>query len=159
MALTAEQKQTVAGWIASGDSLSSVQKKLSEQFKLSLTYMEVRFLVDDLGLALKDAPKKAPVAADLSKPAAPDPADADPGLPAEEAVPGALQMDVDAVMRPGTVVSGSVTFSDGQSAKWAVDQYGRLLFEPAQKGYRPSNTDLQEFQMELQSVLERKGLY
>ena len=52
MSLTPEQKQTVATWVAAGDSLSTIQKKLGEHFKLSLTYMDVRFLVDDLGLEL-----------------------------------------------------------------------------------------------------------
>src|SRR5258708_22546363 len=58
MNLTPEQKAAVSSWVASGDNLSVVQKKLSEQFKLSLTYRDVRFLVDDLELTLKDpAPK------------------------------------------------------------------------------------------------------
>jgi hypothetical protein len=58
MTLTPEQKQAVASWVAAGDNLSAVQKKLSDQFKLSMTYRDVRFLVDDLDLALKDpAPK------------------------------------------------------------------------------------------------------
>lgn len=58
MTLTPEQKQSVAQWVAAGDSLSTVQKKLAEQFKLSLTYRDVRFLIDDLNLELKDtAPK------------------------------------------------------------------------------------------------------
>lgn len=178
MSLSAEQKQTVASWIAAGESLSNVQKKLSEQFKLSLTYMEVRFLVDDLGLEVKDTPKKTTAAShDLSKPA-PAPAapaaqpDEDDALPpggdagfeevADEAPPqraGGVTVDVDPIVRPGALVSGSVTFSDGQTAKWGLDQYGRLMFDPAQKGYRPGPQDLQDFQLELQSVLERKGMY
>ena len=70
--LTPEQQQTLASWVAAGDNLSTVQKKLSEQFKLSLTYMDVRFLVDDLGLELKNAAPKAE-AGDIAKaPAAPE---------------------------------------------------------------------------------------
>src|SRR5258707_14935121 len=58
MSLSAEQKQTVASWVAAGDNLSAVQKKLADQFQISLTYRDVRFLVDDLNLELKDpAPK------------------------------------------------------------------------------------------------------
>lgn len=58
MTLTPDQKQAVAGWIAAGDNLSAVQKKLIEQFQITLTYRDVRFLVDDLNLELKDpAPK------------------------------------------------------------------------------------------------------
>ena len=66
MTLTPEQKQAVATWIAAGDTLSVVQKKLSEQFKISMTYRDVRFLVDDLGLELKNAAPKAD-ASDVTK--------------------------------------------------------------------------------------------
>ena len=74
MSLTPEQKQAVASWVAAGDNLSAVQKKLSEQFQISLTYRDVRFLVDDLELALKDpAPKvdTSDVTKAAGKPAAP----------------------------------------------------------------------------------------
>jgi len=66
MTLTPEQKKTVSEWVAAGDNLSAIQKKLSEQFKVSMTYMDVRFLVDDLNLALKDPAPKAD-ANDVSK--------------------------------------------------------------------------------------------
>jgi len=188
MSLTPEQKQSVSSWVAAGDNLSVVQKKLSEQFKISMTYRDVRFLVDDLGLELKNAAPKtdasdvtkaavpAPVAgvpapraaqgdkAGLDGSAADDlpPADAYPeeeGLPADVPAPGAstLKIEVDRLMRPGTVVSGSVTFSDGVSGKWALDQYGRLMLDTGQKGYQPSPADVQTFQRELQTQLQRQG--
>src|SRR5262245_61102393 len=72
MSLSPEQKQAVAAWVAAGDNLSAVQKKLSEQFKLSMTYRDVRFLVDDLGLELKNAAPKAD-ATDVTKAAVPAP--------------------------------------------------------------------------------------
>ena len=187
MPLNSEQKQAVSSWVAAGDNLSLVQKKLAEQFKVSMTYMDVRFLVDDLGLELKNAAPKADVS-DLSKaqaakpaaagggvpsphdagegldePAAGLPADLPPdGLPPEAAgdVPapgGGISLEVDRIMRPGTVVSGSVTFSDGVSGKWALDQQGRLMLETPQKGYKPSPADVQAFQLELQAQLQRQG--
>jgi hypothetical protein len=72
MTLTPEQKKAVSEWVAAGDNLSAVQKKLSEQFKISMTYMDVRFLVDDLNLALKDATPKADVS-DVTKASAAHP--------------------------------------------------------------------------------------
>lgn len=66
MTLTPEQKQAVSEWVANGDTLSTIQKKLSEQFKVSMTYMDVRFLVDDLKLTIKD-PAPHTDASDLSK--------------------------------------------------------------------------------------------
>src|SRR5690349_16094987 len=91
MTLSPEQKQTVASWVAAGDNLSAIQKKLSEHFKISMTYMDVRFLVDDLDLSIKDAAPKVDTN-DVSKhqpsakpksPAAPGPAIADQDLPAD----------------------------------------------------------------------------
>ncbi|MEY3774315.1 MAG: hypothetical protein RLZZ129_1095, partial [Verrucomicrobiota bacterium] len=58
MTLTPEQKAAVASWVAAGANLSLVQKRLADEFKIALTYRDVRFLVDDLDLTLKDpAPK------------------------------------------------------------------------------------------------------
>jgi hypothetical protein len=172
MKLTPEQKQAVTSWIAAGEGLSAVQKRLADEFQISMTYMDVRFLVDDLGLELVEAPKKRSTApTDLSQGPAHQPApppDEDDALPtgsegfdevADEAPISGVKVDTDALIRPGAMISGTASFSDGQTAKWAIDQHGRLLFDPATKGYRPSQQDLQDFQLELQAVLERKGMY
>ncbi|HWA87699.1 MAG TPA: hypothetical protein VG710_15830 [Opitutus sp.] len=74
MTLTQEQQQAVGAWVAAGDNLSVIQRKLAEDFKISMTYRDVRFLVDDLNLSLKDAAPKVD-ASDLSK----APASAAPG--------------------------------------------------------------------------------
>jgi len=72
MSLTPDQKQAVASWVAAGDNLSVVQQKLREQFQLSLTYRDVRFLVDDLDLTLKDPAPKVD-ASDVTKAQPPAP--------------------------------------------------------------------------------------
>jgi hypothetical protein len=198
MTLTPEQKAAVASWVAAGDNLSAVQKKLSEQFKVSMTYRDVRFLVDDLNLELQDPAPKVD-ASDVTKAQAPKPAvpaqekksmldhlkekvglggsaqpaagagDDEDELPADDyppeealpeeapAGPGGVTVELDRIMRPGTVVSGTVTFSDGVSGKWALDQYGRLMLDTGQPGYKPSAPDVQAFQRELQSQLQRQG--
>lgn len=195
MTLTPEQKAAVSSWIAAGDNLSAVQKKLTEQFKLSMTYRDVRFLVDDLNLELKDpAPKvdasdvsKTPPARPPTPPAAVAPEkkggmldklkekvglgsgasnDDEDELPAEDfaaeeappaGAPGGVTVEIDRITRPGTVVSGAVTFSDGVSGKWALDQYGRLMLDTGTPGYKPSQADVQDFQRELQMQLQRHG--
>ncbi len=189
MNLTPDQKSAVVSWIAAGDNLSAVQKKLSEQFQLSLTYRDVRFLVDDLDLTLKDPAPKVDTS-DVSKAAAPKPepansdkksllekakeklgfgdtADAEPATE-EEFVeedplpPGGadtVRVTVDKVtLIPGAVASGTVTFSDGVTGKWIVDQYGRPGFtEVSQPGYRPSASDAQGFMRELSRALQQQG--
>jgi hypothetical protein len=203
MTLSPEQKQAVAAWVAAGDNLSTVQKKLADEFKVSLTYRDVRFLVDDLNLELKDPAPKVD-ASDVSKtpapggavpsPRAPRPATGEPAekkglfdklkekvgmgaepaeedeltpealadadaedLPAVPAGPGGVTLELDRLVRPGFMASGTVAFSDGVSGKWALDQMGRLMLETPQKGYKPSQEDVMSFQRELQMQLQRQG--
>jgi len=205
MNLTPDQKQAVTSWVAAGDSLSAVQKKLLDQFKISMTYMDVRFLVDDLNLALKDPAPKAD-ASDVTKAPAPrpnapganksdekkglldrakdklgfgknDPAPSaaahDEDLPPEGAEfaedegfgggdfaeGGGVSVTVDKVtLIPGAVASGTVTFSDGVTGKWIVDNYGRPGFtEVSKPGYRPTPADAQAFMQELNLALQQRG--
>jgi hypothetical protein len=198
MTLTPEQQQAVASWVSAGDNLSAIQKKLSEEFKVSMTYRDVRFLVDDLNLSLKDAAPKVD-ASDVSKAAAaaapgaarpesgdrserkgffdkakeklglakaedePLPEDEEPYpeelKPAPPAGGGNVQVSVDKVtLLPGAVASGTVTFSDGVTGKWVIDQYGRPGFtEISKPGYRPNGSDAQAFMQELTRALQQRG--
>ena len=149
MNLTDAQKQQVSEWLEQGLKVADVQKKISAELGVSMTYMEVRFLLDDLRLKPKDPePPKQPA------PSSPI-ASATRGLGLGGG--GAVQLSVDALARPGTVVSGKVTFSDGQKAEWYLDQMGRPGLVPAQKGYRPSQLDIMEFQDLLQLELQKLG--
>ena len=65
---------------------------------------------------------------------------------------------IDAIMIPGTLASGDVTFSDGKTGKWYLDQMGRLGIAQLPEGYRPSPTDAALFQQQLMSLLQSKGL-
>ncbi|WOO40771.1 hypothetical protein [Rubellicoccus peritrichatus] len=156
MDLTDEQKTTVAGWLAEGMGLAEVQQKLEETFDIKLTFMDVRFLVDDLDLTIQDKPEPEPEASDDKAPEAAEPGE--PSLVDEGGAPGSISVEVDKVQRPGAMVSGTATFSDGNSMGWQVDQMGRLgLIPGVDKDYRPSEEDLAEFQMVLQSELQKQG--
>ncbi|MFM1561398.1 MAG: vWA domain-containing protein [Roseibacillus sp.] len=54
MELNDDQKLQVAAWIADGLGLSELQKRLKSDLDLTLTYMDVRCLVDDLSLVSRD---------------------------------------------------------------------------------------------------------
>jgi len=155
MNLSEEQRQTVAKWISEGAKLAEIQNRLLAEFKLKFTYMEVRFLVDDLKLTPKDPePPKvvAPPAADPAKlTAEKDPAPAGT-LPAS-----AVTVSVDQLTKPGAMISGKVTFSDGQLADWYLDQTGRLGVVPKTAGYKPSAADVQDFQLALQQEVAKLG--
>ncbi len=181
MNLSPEQTQAVASWVAAGDNLSAVQKKLTEQFKISMTYRDVRFLVDDLNLALKDPAPKVDTS-DVSKvqPAAPAAGAGRPApaageedtLPPEDefadeaadALPpagaSAVSVEIDKVnLIPGALASGTVTFSDGVTGKWIVDNQGRPGFtQVSQPGYRPTPADAQAFMQELSRQFQSRGM-
>jgi hypothetical protein len=164
MNLDEAQKKTVTAWIAEGLKLSDIQKRLGSELGLNLTYMEVRFLVDDLKLTPKDIEPSRPAELGKAGPGASPspqqgaaPRNASPLPPEPEATAGHVSVSVDQIARPGAVVSGKVTFSDGNSAEWHLDETGRLGLLPKQQGYRPSQADVMEFQAELQSQLAKLG--
>jgi len=169
MHLDEEKKKTVAAWIEEGLKLSEIQSKLASDLDVHLTYMEVRLLVNDLKLMPKDQPTRqspsqiSPKGPETTPPLAQgDEQRVDEELPVTgETLPaggtGPISVTVDQVARPGALVSGSVTFSDGNIAAWYLDQMGRLGIIPKQQGYRPSQQDLQSFQLELQTQLQKLG--
>lgn len=169
MQLSDEQKQKVAAWLADGLSISDIQKKLGSDFGVSMTYMEVRFLIGDLKLQIVDKPAEhTPIlGANPAEPApAPAPAPmppgaaADPGALPEEAMPpmtGNVKVSVDSITKPGALVSGQVSFSDGNTAAWHLDQAGRLGLVTKVAGYRPPQAEIIEFQAALQDELAKLG--
>ena len=162
MNLDESQKKTVSAWITDGLKLADIQKRMGTELGVNLTYMEVRMLVDDLKLMPKDPvpPKVDKPVPPLEAPSAeekPTGAD-DPNVPAPLAGSGSVSLTVDSLARPGTLISGNVQFSDGQSAAWYIDQMGRLGLAPKQQGYKPSPADLQSFQQGLEVELSKLGL-
>ena len=162
MKLDDAQKQQVSMWIEQGLKLAEIQSRISTEFKLVLTYMDVRFLVDDLKLLPKDPepvktldlPAAAPAAPqDAKQVVAPEPAPVPPPPPGATKV----SLTVDQIARPGALISGKVSFSDGQTAEWTLDQMGQLGLSTQQKGYRPSREDVQAFQQGLQAELAKMG--
>ena len=163
MSLTEEQKQQVIKWIAEGNKLADVQRRLADEFDVRLTYMEARFLIDDLQLTPLDPPEpaKSPMTAEAPAPAgvAPDTTESLLESPAAaSAGAGKVALNVDEITKPGTIVSGSVTFSDGGKAAWYLDQMGRLGMNPVSPGYRPPEPDIEAFQMALDKELTRLGI-
>ena len=170
MELSAEQKGKVSEWVASGESIAKIQNLLKEECSLSMTYMDVRFLVDDLGVHYKDSNELAEQVNEVSqKEAAAGEATIADGTSREDgnenstegdlaAEVGSVVVDVDSVIRPGSLVSGTVVFSDGVQLGWQLSSTGQLGLIPGDNTeYRPSNEDLQSFQTQLQSVLQKKG--
>ena len=163
MNLDEAQRKKVAEWIGQGLKLSEIQSRLGSELGLPMTYMEVRLLVDDLKLTPKDPEPAKPIQSPLTAPAAaPAPGAGKKGpAPQKAAEPapaqGRVSVSVDQLARPGAVISGKVTFSDGNTAAWQLDQTGRLGLFPQTPGYRPPAADVEEFQMALETELSRAG--
>ena len=176
MDLSEQQQKTIRDWVASGASLSDVQRNLKTELGITMTYMDVRMLVLDLGASVKDKPEaKQPQAMpspqpmhgeedrpvyDLDAETSTDPEtlQQEPYSPDEQQGPeSTVTLAMDSLVVPGAMVSGTVTFSDGTKARWLIDQYGRFGIEPETPGYRPSPEDMNDFQMQLRGELQRKG--
>src|SRR5438105_748535 len=137
MNLDEAQRKKVAEWIAQGLKLSDIQTRLASELGVTMTYMDVRLLVDDLKLTPKDVERPKPAQSALTSAGAPTPAGptggrapAGAGPPAaagsKPAAPspggaGGVSVTVDEIAIPGTLVSGKVTFSDGNTAAWHMD--------------------------------------
>ena len=147
---TDEQKREVARWINEGVGLSDIQKRLSEEFGITLTYMDVRFLIDDLDLTIQDE--------DEPEPEKPEPEAEAPEADPDADLLGSVSVTVDKVTRPGVMASGTATFSDGVNSPWYLDQFGRLGLTPKDEAYKPSDEDLAEFQKQLQAELQKSGM-
>jgi hypothetical protein len=161
MTLDDTQRKKVAEWIAEGMKLSEIQNRIGSELGVRMTYMDVRFLVDDLKLTPKDIEHPKPVVPVAPPAAAPQNSPA--GLkvdnaPAPEGSVSGVSVSVDQLARPGAVVSGKVTFSDGKKADWYIDQTGRLGLAPQEAGYRPPTADVQQFQIALEAELSKMGM-
>lgn len=152
MNLSDEQKTIVGTWVSEGESIANIQNLLKEHFSIGLTYMDVRFLVDDLGVTYKDS-------TEVSEETKEEDIESKIEVPAEDTNESTgVVVDVDAVIRPGSLVSGNVRFSDGVVLGWQLTSTGQLGLIPGDDPeYRPSNEDLQSFQTQLQNVLKDKG--
>ncbi len=140
--LTPEQQDSLKQWAAEGATMSDLQRHLKEDFGHTLTYMDTRFLILDLGIELIEPPKVEDKKAE--KPAL---------IPT-----GKVTTTMDSLTLPGAMVSGKVVFSDGETGVWMLDQTGRPGLDPDTEGYRPTPEDIKEFQVQLRDLIQKSGL-
>ena len=183
MDLDQSQKNAVRNWVSESKGISEIQKLLSAEFGVEMTYMDIRFLIDDIDAEIPDTPDVPEVNADISQQPDSTPAQmpmsdtvaeeqpqaypqqgeaCQPEQPLEDNTPiqeeqglpaGNVSVEVSPVQRPGTIMSGQVVFSDGGKAEWVLDNAGRIGLIPATEGYNPPQQDIPEFQYRLQQLL------
>ncbi len=157
MMLTEQQKEAVRKWVGEGRGVSEIQKLISSEFGIDMLYMDVRFLIDDIGAEIPAA-GDSPVS-DAQQPAmaADSSGLGDSAGVQDDVSAGGVRVSVSPIQRPGTVMSGDVVFSDGGKAEWVLDNAGRLGLNPETEGYSPPQQDLPEFQNKLREALGMGG--
>lgn len=140
--LSEEQVASIRSWAEAGAQLPEIQLRMKEEFGLSVTYMDTRFAVLDLGIEL--------VVEKMEEP--------NPEIKEAPEPTGQVVATMDGIAIPGAIVSGKVIFSDGESAIWMLDQSGRPSLDPDTPGYQPSQEDIIEFQKQLREIIRSTGL-
>lgn len=141
--LTDDQKTSLHTWAAEGATMSDLQRRMKEDLGINITYMDTRFLVLDLGIELIEEEKPAEKVVE----------------PESAPVPtGKVSVSADTLALPGALISGRVSFSDGETGIWMIDESGRPGLDANTPGYRPSQEDLVEFQHQLRAIIQEQGL-
>jgi DNA-binding transcriptional MerR regulator len=162
-----EIKKIVAQKLSEGISLSDIQKQLSDEHDVKMTFLDLRLLASELENVDWESFNKeeeTPEETDELDEAVDSPGEdtmhedgdyqaADEAL---DAPSGGTVVELSKLARPGAVASGSVKFGSGASAEWILDQMGRLALSNASG--EPTQDDIQEFQMELQKALTGGGV-
>lgn len=153
--LSEEQVAQIQSWADEGDGLSEIQDKLGSEMDVRVTYMEMRFLLDDIGVQLKSDPE--PEKQEPEEEAPPETPEAgEENLPeASEGDAAEVTVTVDQVQRPGTAISGTVSFGGENTATWSLDQMGQLGMKPNNEGFRPTEEQVMAFQKKLQEVVQQ----
>lgn len=158
--LSAERIEEIKRWVAEGAQMADVQRRLTDDFGLKVTYMDTRFLSLDLGLEFHveevsepeaEVPLDGTAVEEPLDAVAPQPSDL---LASEQEGEANVTATLDQVARPGAMVSGTVTFTDGMKGRWMIDELGRPSVDPDQAGYQPNEADLVAFQERLRILLD-----
>lgn len=156
--LTDDQIATIRTWADGGDELSDIQKKLADEMEIRVTYLETRFLLEDLKIELK--PKEEPQPEPEEEPVEEPETELEEALPEEPAPAGdeEVSVTVDQVLRPGALISGQAVFAGGKSMAWWLDQMGQLGVDPSDPDFRPNDSQLRAFQIALQKTIQESGM-
>ncbi len=143
-------KETVKALLDRGIGLSEIQKILFDEYGENITFLDLKLLsseLEDVDWRQFNPEEEAGEAA-----ATPE----DPEVIPPSGGPGGTHVELSKIARPGAVLSGSAKFASGASADWVVDSFGRLGFE--NKVGEPTKEDLEDFQQELQKLVQDGGM-
>ena len=161
--LSEEQTAALQKWTAEGDQLADLQKQAEGRI-----FVECHLYGHALcGFGFGAGDSESGGACEEEKVADEEAVVEDLSCRAASAAMGGVSVTVDQITTPGAMVSGRVTFSDGENGRWMIDQMGRPSLDPETAGYQPTHDDLVAFQNELRQgsrgtrwgarALEKKG--
>lgn len=158
--LTEEQRSAIEQWVEEGSQLPDIQKRLKEQFGLTLTFMDTRFLMLDLGIEIQspqeendEETERSSQESDLADQGELEGPASDPFDAKRPMADGEVSVRRHEITQPGALVSGSVTFSDGEEGIWLIDRTGRPALELKNRNYEPSEPDLIALEKQLRRLL------
>ena len=137
-----EIKQIVAKELAEGNPLTAIQKILSDDHSVNITFLELRLLASEIEAVDWDqfSPKeKEKEEEEISTLTA----------------TGETVVEISSVVRPGALANGTVQFASGASCEWMFDQAGQLSLMNTYGD--PTPEDMEEFQIELKNALSANG--
>jgi len=171
-----QMKKFIAEKVSAGLSLSKIQELLASEQGVRITFMELRMIaaeIESVDWSKTDKPEPKPTPKELSKDTPqdeggepPQEEDFEEELPQEEGAAaaadplpqgdGKTKVELNKIVKPGAVASGTVTFASGVTAEWFIDQMGRLGLGKASG--KPDAKDIEGFQMELQRLFSQQGM-
>ncbi|MCQ2380265.1 MAG: hypothetical protein MJ025_05025 [Victivallaceae bacterium] len=138
----------IASRLAEDIELKDIQTEVNEKFSQKLTYMDIRILASSVEYDWNAGEEQSAEKQQDEKPAADVPAEP---APEPEESSGTV-VEVNKLVQPGTLASGTVKFANGATATWYVDQMGRLGLDNL-NGAQPGEADMRDFMTELRKVL------
>ena len=142
-------KKIIAQELNNGLTLSQIQDLLKEEYDYQITFLDLRLMaaevesIDWKSLEVSDEDETEAKEDDCSKDEVP---------PVNTT--GETQIEVSSLVRPGALTHGTVNFISGAKAEWILENTGRLGLDNIVG--KPTENDLADFQVKLQSLLSHK---
>ena len=141
----AEIKKFMAEKIAEKISLSDIQTFVNEKFNTRMTFMDIRILASELEVDWQSEEKTETPEAEEEK----------ENKKTETAAPAKTTVELNKIVRPGALASGSVHFASGVYAEWYIDNSGRMGLDKVTGG-KPTEQDIEDFQVEMQKIFSAR---
>lgn len=140
-------KKIIAKELNNGLTLSQIQDLLKDEYDYQITFLELRLMaaeVESIDWKSLEASDEDNNDSDKNK--------EDEKPPVNPT--GATQIEISSLVRPGALTHGTVVFISGAKAEWILENTGRLGLDNIVG--KPTEDDLADFQIKLQSLLSKK---